>query len=75
MWLHFALLIRKSRIVAETLVKPCLPDCVKIVLLPTEHFELAHGANLVSQWLEPPNQGLTKRCDLFKQTGMPTVND
>jgi len=37
MWLHFALLIGKSRITAETLVKPCLPDYIKIVLL-------AHGA-------------------------------
>jgi len=36
---------------------------------------LAHGANLVSQWLETPNQTLAKRRDLFKQTGMPTVID
>ena len=46
MWLHFALLIRKSRITAETLVKPCLPDCIKIVIL-------AHGSFWVGPRSEP----------------------
>jgi len=41
----------------ETLVKHCPPDCIKIVLL-------AHGANLVSQWLEPgtPERGCITRA-------------
>jgi len=40
------LLIRKSRIIAETLVKPCLPDCVNVVLL-------AHGLFWVGPRSEP----------------------
>jgi len=32
MWLHFALLIKKTRITAETLVKPCLPAVVGLGL-------------------------------------------
>ena len=47
MWLHFALIIiRKSGITSETLVKPRLPDCVKTVLL-------AHGSFWVGPQSEP----------------------
>jgi len=40
------------------------------------HFAVKRArANLVSQWLDPPDQNLAKRCEIIKQTGMPTVSD
>jgi len=49
MWLHFALLKRKSHNIAETLVKPCLLYCVKMVLddracNPLKHVSLSNDS-------------------------------
>ena len=45
MWFHFALMIRKSRITAETLVKPCLPvssEISEIAPCAHEQSNIAH---------------------------------